>query len=61
MEGTDVRQGGAGGSPRLQPEVDMSNENLGITQRGVAQLFRRIEEMKASDTSRHYSVFVSFL
>ena len=39
----------------------MNEEDLGITQRGVHQLFTRIEEMKANDSTRHYSVFVSFL
>ena len=54
MEGRDARQAGVS-SPR------MNEEDLGITQRGVHQLFTRIEEMKANDSTRHYSVFVSFL
>ena len=54
MEGRDVRQAGVS-SPRV------TEEDLGITQRGVHQLFGRIEEMKANDSTRHYSVFVSFL
>ena len=33
----------------------------GLTQRGVKQLFERIEQMKVNEPTRHYSVFVSFL
>lgn len=41
MEGTDVRPGGVT-SPRSGEE----GEGVGITQRGIMQLFARIEEMK---------------
>ena len=40
------------------------NENsnaFGLTQRSINHMFRRIEDIKASESTRHYSVFVSFL
>lgn len=55
MEGVDLRQGGVT-SPRSGDD-----ETIGITQRGIKQLFSRIEEMKQAEPTRHYSVFVSFL
>ena len=58
MEGRDARGSGVS-SPRMADGSE--SEDNGITQRGIYQLFRRIEEMKASEPQRHYSVFVSFL
>lgn len=52
MEGGDVRQG---------PSQNKNNEDIGIAQRSVFNLFERIEEMKRNDQTRIYSVFVSFL
>ena len=51
-----MRQGGVS-SPRSGDD----NEDVGITQRGIKQLFSRIEEMKQAEPTRHYNVFVSFL
>ena len=56
MEGQEIR--GGGNPPRADGEYDGA---VGITQRGIHQMFERIEEMKAQEPTRHFSVFVSFL
>lgn len=43
------------------PRAGEEGEGVGITQRGIMQLFARIEEMKQAEPTRHYNVFVSFL
>jgi hypothetical protein len=45
MEGIDTKQVG----------------DQGITQRGVKELFTKIDQARKQDSSRHFSVFVSFL
>ena len=47
----------------MSPRSDAASADgdIGITQRGINQLYNRIEEMKAAEPTRHYSVFVSFL
>ena len=47
------------GAEGRSSDADLSTD--GLTQRGVKQLFERIEYMKANEPTRHYSVFVSFL
>ena len=57
MEGQEIRSGGPSAN-RGDSEYDGA---VGITQRGIHQMFERIEEMKAQEPTRHFSVFVSFL
>ena len=51
------------GNDREQEEGYKTNDadSVGITQRGVMELFEQIEEMKSQEKTKHYSVFESFL
>ena len=57
MEGQEIR---SGGNPGVNKDSEYDGA-VGITQRGIHQMFQRIEEMKAQEPTRHFSVFVSFL
>ena len=51
------------GNDREYDDAHKTNDSnsVGITQRGVMELFEQIDEMKAQDKTKHYSVFASFL
>ena len=40
---------------------NLDRDQMGITQRGIYELFERIKVVKQSESSRHFSVFVSYL
>ena len=42
-------------------ETNENSNAFGLTQRSINHMFQRIEDIKSSESTRHYSVFVSFL
>ena len=42
-------------------ETNENSNSFGLTQRSINHMFQRIEDIKSSESTRHYSVFVSFL
>lgn len=61
MEGYDFVSGVE--SPLKTKAIKAANdsENIGITQRSILELFQQIENIKSENSTRHYSVFCSFL
>lgn len=53
MEGIDNRN--------PSRETNENSNAFGLTQRSINHMFQRIEDIKSSESTRHYSVFVSFL
>jgi Tfp pilus assembly pilus retraction ATPase PilT len=59
--GTIFAYGQTGSGKTYTMEGNNKQNNMGITQRGVMELFSQMESVQAQDKNKHYSVFVSFL